>query len=233
MRFVMDFFGNHGMLQVHGRPTWRVIRGGSARYVDALTAPFAERVRLGTPVQSVRRGADGVSVRTHGRVERFDEVVIAVHSDDALAMLEDPSPVERRLLAAFPYQANTAVLHTDTSVLPRRPRTWAAWNYRIPATPTADVRVTYNMNILQGLQSSRVFCLSLNQLESLAPSTVLGRFSYRHPVYTIARDEAQRQHGCVIRRNRTSFCGAYWGYGFHEDGVNSALAVCAAFGEAL
>jgi predicted NAD/FAD-binding protein len=174
-----------------------------------------------------------VSVRTRGHVARFDEAVIAVHSDDALAMLEDPSPVERRLLAQFPYQANTAVLHTDTSVLPRRPRAWAAWNYRLPATPAEDVMVTYNMNVLQDLRSRQVFCVSLNQPDAIAPSTVLGRFCYRHPLYTTGRDDAQRQHASVIRRNRTSFCGAYWGYGFHEDGVKSALAVCAAFGEEL
>jgi predicted NAD/FAD-binding protein len=233
VRFVMDFFGNHGMLHVHDRPVWRVIRGGSARYVEALTAPFADRIRLRAPVHAIRRSPHSVCVRTEGRVEAFDEVVIAAHSDQALAMLEDPSPVERRLLGAFPYQTNTAVLHTDTCALPRRRLAWAAWNYRIPATPASDVMVTYNMNILQRLQSRHVFCVSLNPSASIAPTTVLRRFTYQHPLYTTARDEAQREHPRVIRRNRTSFCGAYWGYGFHEDGVNSALAVGRAFGEEL
>jgi predicted NAD/FAD-binding protein len=231
MRFVMDFFSHHGMLQVQGRPTWRVVRGGSARYVDALAASFAHRIRLQSPVHAVRRTANAVAVRTQGRVELFDEVVIAVHSDQALSMLEDASHVERSLLGSFPYQTNTAVLHTDTSLLPRRRLAWAAWNYRIPAADATDVMVTYNMNILQRLESRHVFCLSLNQTDSIRSSSVLGRFTYHHPVYTTARDQAQRDHSSVIRQNRTSFCGAYWGYGFHEDGLNSARAVCRAFGE--
>jgi uncharacterized protein len=237
MRFVMDFFDNHGMLQVNGRPVWRVIAGGSARYVDALMRGFSSSIRLNAPVRGIRRHADGVDVRTDGRVERFDEVVVACHSDQALGMLDDPGTDERRLLGAFPYQTNVATLHTDTGTLPRRRRAWAAWNYRIPAAPQAavqaDVDVTYNMNILQGLQARRTFCVTLNGDTGIDSSSVLRRFTYHHPLYTTARDVAQREHDTVIRRNRTSFCGAYWGYGFHEDGVRSAVQVCRAFGEEL
>lgn len=229
----MTFFANHGMLQVHGRPVWRVVRGGSARYVEALTAAFAHRIRLRMPVQGIRRVPGGVRVRTEAGEEVFDEVVIACHADQALAMLDDPTPVERTLLGAFPYQENIAVLHTDTSLLPRNRLAWAAWNYQIPATASAEVTVTYNMNILQRLQSKQVFCVSLNPGYAVAPASVLRRVTYHHPVFTAAREDAQRHHAVVIRQNRTSFCGAYWGYGFHEDGVKSALAVCRAFGEEL
>jgi uncharacterized protein len=231
--FVMDFFGNHGMLQVQGRPVWRVIRGGSARYVEALTSTFANRIQLRTPVRGVRRRPDAVDVRTDVSVERFDEVVMACHADQALALLEDVGPDERRVLRAFPYQSNVAVLHTDARVLPTRRLAWAAWNYRLPAVPSQDVTVTYNMNILQRLESEKVFCVSLNSDGGVAPESVLRRFVYHHPIYTSSRDWAQKAHHTVIRRHRTSFCGAYLGYGFHEDGVNSALAVCRAFGEDL
>ncbi len=227
IRFVMDFFNNHGMLQVQGRPTWRVVRGGSRRYVQALIEPFQQSIRLNTPVRAIRRSDEGVIIRTDAGLDQFHEVVIAAHSDQALAMLEDASPLERELLGSFPYQPNTAVLHTDASVLPRRRLAWAAWNYDI------DGMVTYNMNILQGLESKHVFNVSLNPTTSIRPEHVLAQFLYHHPVYTTKRDWAQGQHGNVIRRNRTSFCGAYWGYGFHEDGVASALRVGRAFGEAL
>ena len=233
VRFVMTFFANHGMLQVHGRPVWRVVRGGSARYVEALTAPFADRIRLRTPVLGIRRQPDGVHVRTEAGDEVFDQVVIACHADQAVAMLEDPTPVERNLLGAFPYQENVAVLHTDTSLLPKNRLAWAAWNYQIPSTASTDVMVTYNMNILQRLESKHVFCVSLNPDRAIANASVLRRVTYHHPVFTAGREEAQRHHASVIRRNRTSFCGAYWGYGFHEDGVKSALTVCRAFGEEL
>lgn len=231
--FVMDFFANHGLLQVQGRPVWRVVRGGSARYVEALTAPFLDSIRLRTPVRGIRRGSDGVEVRTAGGAQTFDEVVVACHADQALAMIDDPTPTEARLLKAFPYQENVAVLHTDTGVLPRRRRAWAAWNYLIPDTPSHDVMVTYNMNALQKLDASRVFCVSLNPNGAIAERCVLRRMTYHHPVFTVSGRTAQREHVSLIRRDRTSFCGAYWGYGFHEDGVNSALAVGRAFGEEL
>jgi predicted NAD/FAD-binding protein len=231
--FVMEFFGNHGMLQMHGRPRWRVVRGGSARYVEALTRTFAHRVRLDAAVRGVRRTTEGVEVRSGHLVESFDEVVFGCHADQALALLEDPTVPERELLAAFPYQANDTVLHTDTAMLPKRRRAWAAWNYLIPRGGSDGVTVTYNMNILQRLPARQVYCVSLNANGAVPATSVLGRFTYHHPLYTTGRDSAQRRHADVIRVNRTSFCGAYWGYGFHEDGVVSALRVCRAFGEEL
>ncbi|MGQ0734038.1 MAG: NAD(P)/FAD-dependent oxidoreductase [Acidobacteriota bacterium] len=233
MRFVMDFFGNHGMLQVHGRPAWQVVAGGSARYVEALTASFKDRIRLRTPVSGIRRTMEGISIRTNSVTESFDEVVVACHSDQALAILNDASPLERRVLEAFPYQTNVAVLHTDQRWLPSRRLAWAAWNYRIPPDEGADVQVTYNMNILQRLNSRRTFCVTLNPSGAFAPGTELRRFTYHHPVCTIGGEQARQAHATLIRHNRTSFCGAYWGYGFHEDGVQSALDVCAAYGERL
>jgi predicted NAD/FAD-binding protein len=227
MRFVMDFFNNHGMLQVHGRPTWRVVCGGSRRYVEALIRPFQQNIRLNTAVRAVKRTTSGAIVSTDAGADHFDEVVIAAHSDQALAMLDDASPLERELLRSFPYQPNEAVLHTDTRVLPRRRLAWAAWNY------DTSGMLTYNMNILQRLESQHVFNVSLNSTSSIRPECVLARFDYHHPVFTTKRDWAQAQHTSVIRTNHTSFCGAYWGYGFHEDGVASALRVCRAFGEAL
>ncbi|MEB3224089.1 MAG: FAD-dependent oxidoreductase [Candidatus Sericytochromatia bacterium] len=233
IRFVMDFFANHGMLQVHGRPVWRVVRGGSARYVEALTATFRESIRLRTPVLGIRRDADGVTVRTSAGEERHDEVVLACHADQALAMLEDPSDVEREVLAAFPYQRNEAILHTDASLLPRTRKAWAAWNYSIPRDPREVVTLSYNMNILQRLTSAHTFCVTLNPTREPAEGTVLRRLTYHHPIFTAGREQARHRHAELIRARKTSFCGAYWGYGFHEDGVNSALAVARAHGEAL
>ncbi|MEB3196358.1 MAG: FAD-dependent oxidoreductase [Candidatus Sericytochromatia bacterium] len=233
VRFVMNFFDNHGMLQVNDRPVWRVIRGGSARYVEALTAPFADRIRRATPVLGVRRLADGVEVRTPAGLESFDELVMACHADQALALLDDASPLERELLGAFPYQTNQTVLHTDPGLLPRKRRAWAAWNYHIPPEAGEAVTLTYNMNILQRLRSSRTFCVSLNAREAIAPDRILRDLTYHHPLFAASRETAQSRHQELIRTNRTSYCGAYWGYGFHEDGVNSALAVGRAYGEAL
>jgi predicted NAD/FAD-binding protein len=231
--FVMEFFANHGILQVSGRPTWRVVRGGSARYVEALTRTFAHRVRLNAAVRGVRRTPDGIAVRTGDGVEAFDEVVFGCHADQALGLLEDPTVAERDLLSAFPYQPNDTLLHTDTTMLPRRRRAWAAWNYLVPRGASSGVTVTYNMNLLQRLPARQVYCVSLNATAGVAAPSVLGRYTYHHPLYTTRRDGAQRRHADVIRVNRTSFCGAYWGYGFHEDGVASALRVCLAFGEEL
>lgn len=233
MRFVMEFFANHGMLQVHGRPNWRVVRGGSARYVEVLTRPFKDRIRLSTPVLSVRRTPEAVQVTTASGTETFDEIVVAAHSDQALRMLADADAAERDLLGAFPYQVNEAVLHVDTALLPSTRRAWAAWNYRLPAVDRDSVAVTYNMNILQSLRSRSTFCVSLNASDSVRPTAVLARFVYHHPIFTTRRDAAQRRHHEFIRRQRTSFCGAYWGYGFHEDGVSSAVAVGRAYGEDL
>ncbi len=224
-RFLVEFFANHGFLQVNDRPVWRVVRGGSREYVKRLTAPYASRIRLNTPVDSLVRQPLKVVLRLKdGTVEHFDQVFIACHSDQALAMLGDASPPEREILGAITYQENEALLHTDTRLMPRRRLAWAAWNYHIPRAAAERVAVTYNMNILQTLQASEQFLLTLNRSEEIDPQRVLGRYVYHHPVYTAAAVAAQRRRDEINGTRRTYYCGAYWGYGFHEDGVKSAIA---------
>ncbi len=233
-RFLAEFFDHHGMLGFRDRPRWRVVRGGSARYVEALTAPFAERIRLRTPVRAVRRDRDGVMVWPRGgEGERFDEVVLATHSDQALAVLEDASPVERSVLAAIPYQVNEAVLHTDATLLPSRRRAWASWNYHWQAQPAPRATVTYHMNRLQSLRAEREFCVTLNRSEAIDPDRVIRKITYAHTVFTAKGVAAQRRFSEVSGRDRVHFCGAYWGWGFHEDGVRSALRVAERFGTRL
>lgn len=225
-RFFVQFFKNHGLLSVNQRPQWRVIQGGSRNYVGPLTAPFRDRIRLNCPVEWIRRQPNHVQVKTrHGPVERFDEVVIATHSDQALRLLADPTPREREILSAIPYQENEAVLHTDTRLLPRRKLAWAAWNYHLAAQPQTRVAVTYNMNILQSLDAPVTFCVTLNPSEAIDPARILYRTTYHHPVFTDASVRAQARRAEISGVNRTWYCGAYWSYGFHEDGVNSGLAV--------
>jgi uncharacterized protein len=225
-RFFVQFFKNHGLLSVSQRPQWRVIQGGSRNYVGPLTAPFRDRIRLNCPVEWVRRQPNHVQVKTrHGPVERFDEVVFATHSDQALRLLADPTPREREILSAIPYQENEAVLHTDTRLLPRRKLAWAAWNYHLAAQPQTRVAVTYNMNILQNLDAPVTFCVTLNPSEAIDPARILYRTTYHHPVFTDAGVRAQARRHEISGVNRTWYCGAYWSYGFHEDGVNSGLAV--------
>lgn len=234
IRFVIEFFQNHGMLQVYGRPVWRTVSGGSARYVEALTRGFRDRIRVSAPVRGIRRQADRIWVRlADGSTASFDEVVLACHSEQALEILEDASEAERDVLAAFPYQTNAIALHTDTSVLPRRRLAWAAWNYHLRADGPEQAALTYNMNLLQGFDAAEVFCVTLNDDADIDPARIRLRFTASHPVYTAKRAAAQARHAELIRRQRTSFCGAYWGAGFHEDGVNSALAVGRAFGADL
>jgi predicted NAD/FAD-binding protein len=230
IRFILEFYVNHGLLSLRDRPTWRVIRGGSKEYVSKLIKPFEDRIRLNCPVTAVRRLDIGVHVAHAGGTETFDEVVFACHSDQALRLLADADSTEREILSAFPYSENTAVLHTDQSVLPRRRRAWASWNYHISREESSRPTVTYNMNILQQIQSKHVFSVTLNEDERIDPSKVLSRFRYSHPLFTTNRSAVQKRHGEVIRHRQTSFCGAYWRNGFHEDGVVSALAVCRKFG---
>jgi uncharacterized protein len=233
-RFLAEFFDHHGMLGFRNRPRWRVIAGGSARYVEALTAPFADRIRLRTPVRAVSRDADGVLVSpAGGEPERFDQVVLATHSDQALAMLADASSLEREVLAAIPYQVNEAVLHTDVRMLPRRRRAWASWNYHWAPEPSPRATVTYHMNRLQSLQAEREFCVTLNRTEAIDPARVIRRIEYAHPVFTGDGVNAQRRYDHVSGADRVHFCGAYWGWGFHEDGVRSALRVAERFGARL
>ncbi len=225
-RFFVRFFHHHGMLTVNDRPQWRVIQGGSARYVEALTAGFADRIRLNTPVAKVRRLKDSVRVTTGGGAEeKFDWVFFACHSDQALRILSDPSEREREILGAMPYQQNDIVLHSDSRLLPRRKLAWAAWNYHVTATPIDRVAVTYHMNILQGLDSAEPLLVTLNHSGGIAGRKIILRLTYHHPVYTTAGAAARKRHAEISGVNRTAYCGAYWRNGFHEDGVVSALAV--------
>lgn len=228
LAFLVRFLDHHGMLSLTDRPQWRVVQGGSQRYVAALTAPFRDRIRVAHPVRRVTRQADCVEVDG----ERFDEVVFACHSDQALAATTDATALERDILGALPYQANDVVLHTDTSFLPRRRALWAAWNYHLGQDPEAPVAVTYDMNILQTLAAAETYCVTLNRTDDIAPERILQRFTYHHPIITMAGARAQARHAEISGRNRTHYCGAYWGDGFHEAGVTSALTVCRHIGVA-
>jgi predicted NAD/FAD-binding protein len=225
------FFENHRFLSMRGQPMWRVIRGGSREYLEPLTRPFRDRVRLDTPIDFVRRFEDRVEVKTRsGECEQFDQVVIAAHSDQALRMLADPSEAEREILGAIPYQENRAVLHTDTSLLPAHRKAWAAWNYLVPRERKDAPAVTYNMNILQGLAAPVEFLVTLNCEERIDAAKVLRRMTYHHPVYTPSGFAAQARKEEISGVRRTWYCGAYWGWGFHEDGVSSAIDVCRRLG---
>jgi predicted NAD/FAD-binding protein len=233
-RFMAEFFDNHGMLAFRGRPRWRTVSGGSARYVEALLAAFRGRLRLRTPVQTIVRGEEHVLVTPRGGdAEPFDHVVLATHSDQALALLHDATDQEHALLATIPYRANEAVLHTDTRLLPRRRRAWASWNYHLQEPSDGRTTVTYHMNRLQALTAQREFCVTLNRSASIDPERVIRRIAYAHPVYTREGIAAQRRFADINGQRRTHFCGAYWGWGFHEDGVVSAMRVAERFGTRL
>jgi uncharacterized protein len=229
--FMAEFFDNHGMFSLRDRPRWRTVSGGSARYVDAITTPWRDRVRLRAPVRRVERLPDRVRIEADGcESEDFDEVVIATHSDQALAMLADPSEAELEILGAIPYQRNEAVLHTDASLLPRRRTAWSSWNFHLTEAPAQRTTVTYWMNNLQSLRADRQFLLTLNRGNAIDPGKLIRRFIYDHPVYTAAGVRAQGQHEEISGPRRTHYCGAYWGWGFHEDGVLSALRACERIG---
>ncbi len=233
LKFLVRFFANHGLLRLRDRPRWRVIKGGSREYVTKLVAGHRGRIRLGTPVLSIRRHPDSVAVRTKDAgVEFFDSVFLACHSDQALALLEDPTAVESEVLGAIRYQHNEAILHTDSSLLPKRRRAWAAWNYHIPDDPRAHVAVTYSMNILQGLRCREQYCVTLNNDQKIDRERILRRIGYEHPVYTRGTVAAQKRQA-EMNSDRTYYCGAYWRNGFHEDGVVSALAALGHFEERL
>ncbi len=214
-RFLVEFFDNHGMLGFRSRPQWRTVTGGSWTYVRALTRGLD--VRLNTSVERVERVTDGVEVDG----ERYDAVVIAAHADQALGMLADPTDAERDVLGAIPYQANTAVLHTDATVMPRRKRAWASWNFHLGPGPVPR-HVTYWMNRLQSLQTDTQYFVTLNR-EDIDPAKVIRTISYAHPVYTREGMRAQRRWTEISGADRIHYAGAYWAWGFHEDGVQSGL----------
>ena len=233
LQFFVRFCRNHGLLSVNHRPQWRVIEGGSRAYVAPLSRPFAERIRTGCPVSRVRRDDSGVELTSPAGDERFDRVVFACHSDQALAMLEAPSEAERQILGALGYASNDVVLHTDTRLLPRRRKAWAAWNYRLGEVEQAPATLTYDMNLLQGIDAPVTFCVSLNQTALIDPTQIVARFDYAHPQYSLAAVAAQAREAELQGRQHSFYCGAYWANGFHEDGVNSALRVGEHFGERL
>jgi len=233
-RYFVEFFHNHGFLNVRDQPQWLVIQGGSRNYVPKLTKAYAHKVRLKCAVETVTRHERFVEVKTRGgEAERFDRVVIAAHSDQALAMLSDPSDREREILSAIPYQENVTTLHTDRKLLPQRKACRASWNYHVPKAPLDRVALTYNMNILQGLDAPVEFCVTLNRPGDIDRGKVLKKMIYAHPAYTPGGVAAQKRREEIQGVRRTFYCGAYWSYGFHEDGVTSALAVCKHFGKGL
>ena len=229
VRSFVRFFHNHGLLGIRGKPRWSAIAGGAREYVEALARPFRDRIHTRATVTRVRREHDHVSVTVAGGGPvRFDQVVLATHSDQALRLLEDPSPEERAVLGAIDYQTNSVVLHTDASLLPRRRRAWAAWNYYIHRDGGERVATTYNMNRLQPLDAPETFCVTLNQDERIDEAAVIARMTYHHPMLNRAAIAAQHRWNEVNGRRRTWYAGAYWRYGFHEDGVVSGLRVARA-----
>ena len=233
VKFLVRFFRNHGLLQLKDRPIWRVIQGGSREYVEKLVAGHRHRIRLATPVESISRLGTHVQVKAKGGdPEQFDHAFIACHSDQALALLADPTDAEREVLEAIPYQKNEAVLHTDVSLMPSSRRAWAAWNYHIPGGERGHASVTYNMNLLQGLEARRQYCVTLNNTDAIDPDRIIYRTTYEHPVFYRESVAAQGRHRELNGANMTWYCGAYWRNGFHEDGVYSALEAIRHFEEA-
>ncbi len=225
--FMAEFFENHGMFSLRDRPRWRTVSGGSISYVEAISSPWRDRVRLRAPVRRIERLGNGVRIEAEScETEDFDQVVIATHSDQALALLADPSEAEHEILGAIPYQRNEAVLHTDASLLPRRRTAWSSWNFHLTPEPARGTTVTYWMNNLQRLRSEHQLLVTLNRGEEIDPDKVLRRFSYEHPVYTAGGVAAQARHGEISGVRNSHFAGAYWGWGFHEDGVLSAIRAC-------
>ena len=231
VEFFIRFFRNHGLLAVTNRPQWRTLVGGSRSYLEPITRPFAGSIRTADPVTRIRRDHDGIDVQTRaGEAGRFDQVVLACHSDQALSVLEAASTAEREVLGAIAYRANDVVLHTDTTVLPQRRLAWSSWNYRIREDADELPVLSYDMNILQRIESPHTFCVTLNDSANIDPSRVLGRFRYSHPVYSVEAVSAQQRWREINGTDRTWYCGACWGNGFHEDGVSSAVRVAQELG---
>jgi len=224
-RLFIQFFENHGLLTVSDQPQWRTVVGGSREYVARLTQPFRSAIRTNCAVEQVIRRSDGVWVKSAAGEEKFDQVVIACHSDQALSLLGDPSKSERSILGALRYETNTATLHTDTRLLPASSRAQASWNYRIEGGPSGSAQVTYNMNLLQSLNTHNTYCVTLNADHLIADVHRIRTFTYEHPLYTATSDAARRRRHEINGVNRTWYCGAYWGYGFHEDGFQSGVDI--------
>ena len=231
--FFIRFFKNHGLLDITNRPQWWVIKNGSNQYVKEIIKPFKENIKLNTKISSIKRKNNGVEVSYGDNKEFFDSVIIATHSDQALSLIDDLTDKESDILSKIKYQKNTALLHTDTSILPNRKIAWSSWNYLINHDQEKIVTLTYNMNILQTLKSNKTYCVTINDSTNIDKSKILKEIKYSHPLFTIDSVDAQKRKDEICGKNDTYFCGAYWGYGFHEDGVNSALDVCKKFGLSL
>jgi predicted NAD/FAD-binding protein len=230
LRFFIQFFHNHGLLNIADRPQWYVIPKGSRSYLPPLIKPFADNIQLNAEISGISRQNDKVQINFNdGTNQIFDEVVFACHSDQALALLDDATEAEQQILGAIPYSTNSVVLHTDKKLLPVRKNAWASWNYQLSADRHKAASVTYNMNILQGLQSEHTFCVTLNQKEAIDEQHILQEFSYHHPVFSAESIQAQKQRSQICGQQHTHFVGAYWHNGFHEDGVRSAVEVAQRF----
>ena len=233
--FFIKFFYNHGMLELTNRPNWWVIKNGSSEYINKITIGFEDKIHLSTPVKKVSRVEDGVEIviPKKDKALKFDSVIFATHSNQALDILDDPSEAEKDILGSIPYQKNNILLHTDSSVLPRRKLAWASWNYQLDSDPNSPVILTYNMNILQTIEANKTFCVTLNDSDSVDKNSILKKITYHHPLFTVKAIESQKRKSEISGVNNTYYCGAYWRNGFHEDGVVSALDVCSYFGEKL
>ncbi|MBT8438875.1 MAG: FAD-dependent oxidoreductase [Gammaproteobacteria bacterium] len=233
-RFFIRFFHNHGLLSVNDRPVWHVIKGGSRNYLGPLVSSFKQNIRLNAPVRKIRRFSDHVEIESavYG-IEVYDAVFIATHTNAALRMLDDATAAETAVLGAIPYQRNEAVLHTDASLLPKRRLAWAAWNYHILKQQRDKVALTYNMNILQGIDAPVTFNVTLNNTQAIAEDSILKTVQYEHPLFTPDSVKAQARHAEINGTQRTWYCGAYWRNGFHEDGVVSALDAVEHFNETM
>ena len=230
--FFIKFFNNHGLLQIKNRPQWWVIKNGSKQYVKKIIEQFNGTIHLNTPVKKVIRNKNHVIIETKSKSEVFDAVIFATHSDQSLKLLNDISNNEKNILSKIKYQKNTALIHTDTSVLPKRKHAWSSWNYLLNKDNNT-VTLTYNMNILQSLNTSKTYCVTINDCDLINKDKIIKKIDYEHPLFTKDTIEAQYNKNLINGVNNTYFCGAYWGNGFHEDGVNSALDVCKKFGMEL
>ena len=233
--FFIKFFYNHGMLETINRPNWWVIKNGSSEYIKKMIRGFENKINLSTPVKTVARKNEGIEIQLAKKEEtlKFDSVIFATHSDQALEMLENPTDTEKDILSSIPYQKNEVLLHTDSSVLPRRKLSWASWNYQLDSDPALPVVLTYNMNILQSINCKETLCVTLNDHNYIDETKILKKITYHHPLFNVKSIEAQKRKSEISGVNNTHYCGAYWRNGFHEDGVVSALDVCKDFGEQI
>ena len=230
--FFVKFFNNHGMLNINDRPQWLTVTNGSKEYVEKLTASIKKNIRLNCPVKAVKRNKDSVEITSSDGNEIFDYIFFACHSDEALKLISDPSAQEKEVLSSIPYSKNEVTLHTDESIMPKNKLTWAAWNYNIDSTDDMPIALTYNMNILQNLKTQQTILVTLNDNGNINPEKVLKKINYDHPLFSLRSVEAQKNYGIISGVNRTGYAGAYWGNGFHEDGISSAYNAIKFFKEA-